>query len=327
MPAHEIYGRSLLSDIELPELPDAPAPEARAEEGPRFPALAFEARLPLPPRDGWFTLWLRPDGDPWVRAARTAAGYHVQYTNCAEFHVDLERRVIAGARVTCEAGMFRHFLVDQVVPLMLSVDQPVLHASSVAIDGGMAAFAGHGGAGKSTIAIALARLGHAIGADDGLLLTDAGEGVPAYPGIRLWPDSEAALAGGLRGYGRSRARAKQRFREGLAFAAAGPLTRLYVLDPGGAAAVTFAPLPPRDAAMELIRQAYRLALDDRSALARQFDTLAALAPALSAWRLSFPRHLTEVMSLACAVHEHLCTPRTPRTSRTPRTPRTRSTPL
>lgn len=303
MPSYEIYGRTLLSGIELPELPPARA------GGERVPPLTFERRLPPPPADGWFTIWDRPDGLPWVRAARTPSGYHVQYCNCAEFDLDLAGGAIAGADVNCAVEMFRHFLVDEVLPLMLSVSQVVLHASSVAIGGSLAAFAGRGGSGKSTIALALSRLGHPIGSDDGLLLTREGEAtiaVPAYPGVRLWPDSERALASGLRRAGRPRAlHAKRRFCDGLAFAGARALTHLFALDAGGAEEPAFERLSPRDAAIELVRQSYRLALDDRDALARQLDTLAVVASAVPAWRLSFPRDLGATAALAHAVDAHI----------------------
>jgi hypothetical protein len=273
-----------------------------------FPALAFEQRMPEPPPSGWFTIWHRPDGPPWVRAARTERGYHVQYCNCAEFALDLERRAIRGAAIDCSPQMFRHFLVDQVVPMMLSVDGVVLHASAVEIDGALVAFAGPGGSGKSTLALMLARRGHAVVSDDGLLLVrgqNASTAVPAYEGVRLWPDTETALAGGLHGSGRPQPEAKQRFRDGLPFAGAGVLTQLFAIDPAPSAAVTFTRLSPRDAAVELVKQAFRLALDDPSSLARQLDAIVAAAPGITAWRLSFPRTFAAAPSLAAAIESRV----------------------
>ena len=299
--AYEICGRALHSEMALPELAAPAAPPAGAP-------LTFVHRLPTAPAAGWFTIWPRPDGLPWVRAARTPSGYHVRYCNCAEFSIDLTRRQIAGAAVDCAPEMFRHFLVDQVVPLMLSVDEIVLHASAVAIGDGLAAFIGPGGSGKSTIAMALSRHGHAIASDDGLVVVerDGGAiGIPAYAGIRLWPDSEAVLASGLRGFGRPHRRAKQRFRDGLAFAGTEPLTHVYVLSPDGAPAVAFERLSPRDAAVELLQQCFRLALDDGRALATQLDRLTSIARRVPAWRLAAPRALADAPALAAAVARHV----------------------
>jgi len=297
-----IYGRVLHSELPLPEL----SPLGAA--GARFAPMCFDHRLPIPPDAGWFTIWHRPDGLPWVRAARTASGYHVQYCRCAEFALDLQRRTIRGAAIDCSPDMFRHFLVDQVVPMMLSVDAVVLHASAVEVDGALVAFAGPGGSGKSTLALALARRGHEVASDDGLLLVTGRNGttaVPAYAGIRLWPDTEAALADGLRGSGRPHSRAKRRFREGLSFAAAGAMTQLFVIDPAPSAAVTFTRLSPRDAAVELIKQAFRLALDDSRSLARQLDAIVGAAADIAAWRLSFPRAFAAAPSVAAAVESHV----------------------
>jgi hypothetical protein len=300
MPVYELYGRALDSDMAFPELRPASASSA--------PGYRFTRELP-PAHDGaWFVIWWRPDGEPWVRASRTPRGYRIQYCNCAEFDVDAARRVITGGTMDCSEEMFRHFLLDQVAALAWSLDGTVLHASSVAIDGGaLVAFAGPGGAGKSTLATALARRGHAIASDDALLVSvveGAVRAVAAYPGVRLWNDSEAAVAAGLAGDGRPEAIAKQRFSGGLAFAGEGTLARLYVLDPVPATAIRFERLTGRDAVVELVRQTYRLALDDRGALAREFAALADVAARVGCWRVSYPRNLARWRALAGDVEAH-----------------------
>jgi hypothetical protein len=298
---YEIFGRSIASGMPLPELPQASG---------AGPAWRFERRCPPPaaPARPWFVVWRRPDGDPWLRACRTAAGYRLEYRNCAVFDVDLEQRTMAGDTIACAEEMFRHFLLDQVVPLVMSLETPVLHASTVVIDGRLVAFAGPGGAGKSTIATALARRGHAIGGDDALLVTArerSASAVPAYPGVRLWADSERAVAAGLTGWGRTEPSAKQRFTSGLPFARGeSVLTDVYVIDRAAAGSIGFARLSPRDAVVELLRETYRLALDDRAAMARELDALTAIASRLACWRLSFPRRLEAWPVLAAAVEAH-----------------------
>jgi hypothetical protein len=99
---------------------------------------------------------------------------------------------------------------------------------------------------------------------------------------------------------------KLRIRDGLPFASGPfPLTRLYVIDPSPAVSIRFEPLTARAALMELVQQTYRLALDDRDALASQFDVLADVVTRLSAWRVSFPRTLAGVSGLAESVGEHI----------------------
>jgi hypothetical protein len=301
MPRYQLFGRALSSDMALPEL-QAVALGAST-------ALRFERRLPAPVDGPWFAVWRRPDGDPWLRACRTEDGYRLEYGNYAAFDIDRAGRAIAGDTIECTDDMFRHLLVDQVVALAMSLETPVLHASSVAIDGQLVAFAGPSGAGKSTIATALARRGHAIGADDALLVEarDGGVGaVPSYPGVRLWDDSERAVAADLSGAGRTAPIAKQRFSSGLRFVRGEqPLTHVYVLDPASAVGIGFERLSPRDAMIELLRETYRLALDDRAAMAREFDALTAVASHVPCWRLSFPRRLDAWRTLAADVEAHI----------------------
>jgi hypothetical protein len=175
----------------------------------------------------------------------------------------------------------------------------------------MAAFIGPGGAGKSTLAVALGRLGHPVGSDDGLLLARGGGGVlgiPAYAGARLCSDSASAVAIGQAAT-HAPVAAKIRVRDDVPFLTGGaPLTRIYVVDPSPSAAIRFDALSARAAVMALVEQAYRLALDDRVALARQFDDLADAALGIGAWRLSFPRALDQWRTLASAVVDHFQRP-------------------
>jgi hypothetical protein len=298
MPVHTVYGRRLESDEPLPEL-------AVATGGGDF---FFRRGRLTPDGERWFEIWPQPDGRPWIRGMKVASGYRVRYEARGDFLLDLAARTITFDETPgpCPPEMMRHFLLDQVIPLMLSLEAPVLHASSVVGDGGMTAFIGPGGAGKSTLAVALARRGHAIGSDDGLLLRRDGDrwvGVPAYAGARLWRDSAEAVAAESMPAVVTR---KLRVHAGLPFLPGpSPLTRVYVLDPSPAASIHVEPLTARATLMALVQQAYRLALDDREALAVQFDILADVVAAVRAWRVSFPRGLAGVPALADAVEDHL----------------------
>jgi hypothetical protein len=88
---------------------------------------------------------------------------------------------------------------------------PPLHASVIDFSEGCIAFVGEKGAGKSTLAAALARRGHQVIADDLCFLQlDHSCEVRAWPGtsrVRLWEDAMAALGCGgagvereMRGY-------------------------------------------------------------------------------------------------------------------------------
>jgi len=72
-----------------------------------------------------------------------------------------------------------------------------LHAACVRIGDGAVAFAGRTGAGKSTLAAALARRGHVLVADDVCVFEPAAPGGPrvrpSFPRVKLWDDSMRAL--------------------------------------------------------------------------------------------------------------------------------------
>jgi hypothetical protein len=73
-----------------------------------------------------------------------------------------------------------------------------LHASAVVIDGKAVLFVGPPGAGKSTTAAALARLGHPVLADDIAMLEERNGDFlvyPAFPRVWLWPNSIDFLYG------------------------------------------------------------------------------------------------------------------------------------
>lgn len=72
----------------------------------------------------------------------------------------------------------------------------VLHASVVDLWGRAAAFIGHIGAGKSTMALALERLGHRLVADDNAavsIATGDPQVIPAFPRIKVYPEIARVL--------------------------------------------------------------------------------------------------------------------------------------
>lgn len=109
-----------------------------------------------------------------------------------------------------------------------------LHASAVSHDGGISAFTGGSGEGKSTLAAALARRGLAVVSDDVLVLDPSDPGVvmavPSHKRLKLWADallltshhSDARVRPGLD---------KFHVADGIRFAAVPlPVRRVYLLE-------------------------------------------------------------------------------------------------
>lgn len=84
-----------------------------------------------------------------------------------------------------QADGWRRLLVEQALPFAAcAAGLECLHASAVALDGRVAALAGVSGAGKSSLALALLRLGAAPIADDVLALEPADDGgLLAHPSL------------------------------------------------------------------------------------------------------------------------------------------------
>ncbi|WP_295430001.1 hypothetical protein [uncultured Thiodictyon sp.] len=146
--------------------------------------------------------WNTPDGRTLRIAARTAGGYLLRFPGNADFLISTDCSEI---RYRCEQGVagpwFRHALLDQVIPRTLAQGgRLVLHSSAVLIASGAIGLIGGSGRGKSTLAAAFHAVGAHLLADDSLLLEAAPGGIlcaPAYPGVRLWPDSAATLRRGI----------------------------------------------------------------------------------------------------------------------------------
>lgn len=296
------------SAIELPEL---------LEAGGSEPACVIEQADGADPDEvpgPWIHHWRQEDGSVWLSCAkREGGGYLLRFPDLADFEIAPD-----GCRIRCRprpatpAHSIAHLLLDQVIPLWLSVGgTPVLHASAVAVDAGAVVFLGEAGSGKSTLTARFCFDGFPLVADDYLVVRErVGQwiGVPSYPGLRLWPDTLVALD--VAGFSRPVAHysPKRRVRiEGERFCAApAPLRRLYVMAAGEASdPITIAPVPARDAIMALVAHGARLDPSDADALRVEFDRLSRLAAALPIRRLVLPGDLDRLVDVRDAVLEDL----------------------
>jgi hypothetical protein len=262
----------------------------------------------------WFHRW-RADRRTWLSFARTAEGYLLRFPELADFAVAPgARRIVCRPRRGLPSATLRHLLLDQVLPLALSAERLVLHASAVHVPGfGAVAFAGRTGRGKSTLAAALAQHGCALLTDDCLVLGSHRGRVsvwPSYPGVRLWADAAAALgnpvrASALAHYTRKRrvpAHALLPFRSRPS-----PLRALFLLAPPGAVrdAADVRACAPRDRLMSLVSCAYLLDVEDPTRLATHFDRLAALVAAVPTLRLRVRRNRRQLPETAKALRDSL----------------------
>jgi hypothetical protein len=178
------------------------------------------------------------------------------------------------------------YLLGPVAALLLRLRGCVpLHASAVLAGGGAIAFAGTSGAGKSTLAAAFAGLGRTVVADDVLAVEARDGGLvahPAYPRIRLWPDSAGAL------YGREDALPllTPNWDKRYLDLAEGdrefpsrplPLRAVYLLEPRSPEGPRLRPLAPREGLMKLIATTCATFVPDAALREREFRLLARVA--------------------------------------------------
>jgi hypothetical protein len=288
-------GFTIESDVALPELP--------ADTGGEPRLILRHGEVGAPPRPaGWFHTIDADDGRPWLSIGRVDGAYLLQ------FHqgLTLEYRFPV-VRWWETPGLseesFRHLLLDQALPpIAAQAGHTVLHAACVVArdlprEGGSGGAAvllvGPAGTGKSTLAGHLLAHGWRAAADDAAAVVSGGAGVlvrPAYAGLRLWPDSSAAL--GLAG-----ASAVASYSDKRRVPAAGlpredlRLHAIHILKvaPDPRCVPALHELTRREQVMALVRNAYVLDTEDRERAEVQLEALARLAERVPVRELILPQ--------------------------------------
>jgi chloramphenicol 3-O-phosphotransferase len=135
-----------------------------------------------------------------VLRLRKAPSYLIDYIDGTRFVIDEHHHIIWcdwAAPFTTEDAVT--YLVGPVLSFVLRLRGVLaLHASAVVVDDAAVLLLGGAGAGKSTLAAAMARQGHAVVSDDVAAISwryGRPWVRPGYPRLRLWPDSGAKLYG------------------------------------------------------------------------------------------------------------------------------------
>jgi hypothetical protein len=176
-----------------------------------------------------------------------------------------------------------------------------LHASAVSINGRAVAFLGAPGAGKSTIAAALAQRGHLVLADDITALEERSGVIyaqPAYPGVCLWPESMALLYRDLPETAPLSKQDKRRIssHEGLRFESRPlPLHRIYLLAyQKSCLEASISAISPRSLLLSLAANTYANSVLDNQGRAREFSILGRIASAVQGRTLKARRDENQI---------------------------------
>ena len=172
---YRVFGVTLRSEIELPELPPAPdlPPDVTVSWGNVPPVGATE--------------------DPYGLSV-TEFGATISIASVARFQVSGGTQIRIDANPDAEEATIRLFLMGTAMGALFCQRRIFpLHANAIVFDGQAVAFAGPSRAGKSTLAAAFLDRGHAILSDDICVINSGINGTfvaePGIPRVRLWSDA------------------------------------------------------------------------------------------------------------------------------------------
>lgn len=295
---YRAYGLIIKADVALPEL----VPASRTDRGEgRIVVRIGRHRSESPMRGGLIAEAALPDGGLWRRVWRAEGGFIVTFASLARFFLATNGDGIVCTHRSPGVAIrsIRHLVLDQLMPLVLSLrGREALHSTAIATPRGVCAFIGPAGAGKSTLVGSFCREGYVSLADDCLSVADR-HGIcafPAYPGLRLWGDSGAAL-GAAEQDGptvahytlKRRAYPVANFRE-FPFSPI-PLAKIYRVERAADAASgtpAIEPISPRDALLELVQASFPLDITDADTMARHFRFMERIVETVPIARLVIP---------------------------------------
>lgn len=250
-------------------------------------------------------------GRPALQVWKTAGGayFRLRYADATEFLVARtggEIRAMSPDTATLEDTAT--YLLGPILGFAMRLRGiTCLHASVVAVGDHAIAIAGPAGAGKSTTAAGFAAMGLPVMADDIAALVEHGGTVhvqPAYPQLRLWPDSVAMLYGGPDALPRLTPtwdkRALLLSEQGAFQHRSLPLCAVYVLGPQRDQAETaIEEVCGAQRVVALLPNTYVSYLQDAPMRRQEFDSLARLAATVPVRRMTWPRGSSSIAA-TCA---------------------------
>ncbi len=310
---HVLHGFRL--DLEEESSLQAPPPDSTPGvriKIVRVPSLTSDER-------SWPIRWLDENDNPWLRARFEGAGEHrirFRLLDVAEFEVDgPPSRITAHALKDLPDATLRHALLEQILPYTLALrDHLMLHAAAARGPRGVVLLTGESGAGKSTLLAALMDAGLTPWSDDAVRIDLSDTTVRAhagFSGLRLWPDSVAALPESLQGEVVVQGDDKPHWcpPEGtLPQDTASPTpTRIrcgLLLGPQ-APSPRIRRLSLRDTVVLLHQHAFGNPHLDRQGLDRHFTQLEAVARSVPFCELRYPRRLSQLPEVVALLLEEL----------------------
>jgi hypothetical protein len=237
----------------------------------------------------------------------------LSYAGLCRVEVSQGRHIEVDAEIGVPEVVLEHYVLGVGMGVLLHQQEKLgLHASAVLSPAGGVLFLGESTWGKSTLAALFYVRGWPLIADDISSLDLRGPGevrvMPAYPSIRLWPETARFLdleAGAIPIYPGAE---KLRVDASVGFPSeAAPVSVVYVLDQGNEVGIDA--VRPHNSVAEFVRHSFagRL-LGELGAKQWHFEAVAELARRVPVRRLTSPRtDLVQVRQIVDAVEADLAT--------------------
>jgi hypothetical protein len=305
---HNVYGIRIRTPWPIPALPhltdaawDVEFVESAAEsfeEAARYVAPALRKRLAQ-----HATL---PDG----------SRYRL-WANLLEFLVSPDaRRVQARAMPEANPQAFQtYLLLDALLFTLVRMGREPLHATAVDTPGGVIAFAGESGLGKSTLGALFVQAGYQLVTDDMLMLVPEGDGFVAHPGpprLKLYRETaDRIFDAGYSGMPMTPTTDKLLIPLGPSRAVQGPrrFHALYLLKPtddrSAASDPVICRITPSDAVPQIVALTASHWTEERERLERQFRFVIRLVQSAPIKTLSYRRDPDLMPQLRQAIIEDI----------------------
>lgn len=295
MKIYKAYGLGILSDLALPEL---------KVDGKKWDVAIRLGRVRFP-----FSKIRGPGG--WEIASPEKA-YFV-WEKVGAFMVKGGREIIIDRIQGVEDEVLRLIILGQAMAVLLHQrGYLILHAGAIEVEGGVVAFLGASGSGKSTMIAALNSLGYGLVADDVVAVDVDNMGnamvFSAIPQIKLWPETAGILGNRPEEMPRVHPQLEKRvLRRIPGFKQASyPLRLLYVIAEGTGTDPEFEPIPSQEALLELVRYSYILNLwENTAADPKHFGRCGKLVNLVPIYRLKRKRCLPDLRNLARLVEKDI----------------------
>jgi len=233
---------------------------------------------------------------PWYGKLGTASAY--RFDGVADFAFPPDGRFVKMAlHPGADHADLEFALYRGVLPRILHLrGVTCLHASAVAVSGGVVAFCGPSGAGKSTLSAALVSRGLSLVSDDVLPLQPGPSGRdvlagPGLPELRLYPATAELIGVNEQMAPPLPGETKARWQPRRAPDSPLPLLGIYLLEPSlrgsSEAPASASPLPPARALLDLISNSFWVHPRQTNALAMDMVCFGQLLRSVPVSRLAF----------------------------------------